>query len=97
MPCGRQFAALDAVGIGIEHKAVGIGALEQDHADIGHAVRAHRRQRHGIGVAGLGAFGFPHPALEQGEGIGAGVNAAIVQRSACLHCHARRPSSFAFA
>ena len=79
---GGKLGALGAFLVGIEDKAVRVDALEQHHADIGTALRIHRRQRHGVGVVGLARFRVLHPAREQREGIARRRDAAIIHRSA---------------
>jgi hypothetical protein len=61
----EQFLALLALGVGVEDEAIGIVALEQDHADIGQALGIDRRERHAVGIVGLGAPGLLEPFGKQ--------------------------------
>ena len=61
---GENFSALLAFEIGEEDDAVIVMAAHQHHADIGHAVAVHRRQRHGRGVIGFSLFSLLQPIRE---------------------------------
>ena len=62
---GRQFVALHAVEVGVEHEAALVEALQQHHARIGQPVGIDGRERHGFGIDRLGALGLGEPGREQ--------------------------------
>ncbi len=59
--------ALDAVGIGVEHEAALIEALQQHHPRIGQPVGIDGGKRHGVRIDRLGAPGFREPGGKQAQ------------------------------
>jgi hypothetical protein len=85
---GQQFAALAAVGVGVEHETaqrpqqIGPVVLHQHHAQRGRGIGRGGGHGHGFGVVDLALLGLGEPGVEQGEGIGCADGVGFVAHGA---------------
>src|SRR6185437_8855594 len=64
-----EFPPLGALDIGVEDETPLVGALAEDHPDIGKAVLIDGGERHRLGIVDFRRSRLGEPKLEQGEGI----------------------------
>src|SRR5258706_8952804 len=88
---GRELLALGAFEIGVEDEAFVIGMLQQDHADVGQALRIHGRQRHAFGIVRLMGLCFREPLPEKLERFVGRYKFLILERNGHLYSRSMAP------